>query len=73
MADQIIITIQRPDVGIKYNPESPEAEMLDELASMELGFHALSRHIRHLFQELGMRVPDEVTAVYNSDAAKRGL
>ncbi len=73
MPDQVIIYIERPEVRIQYIPESLEAEVLDQLAAVELGFHALSRHIREIRKGLGMRVPDEVMAVYNSNAGQRGL
>ena len=73
MPEHIEIQIDRPMVGIRYIPESIEAEILDELAACELGFHAMSQHIIDLRKRAGLRVPDEVMAVFNSNAGQRGL
>jgi len=57
MAEQIIINIVRPDVGIEYRPESHEAELADRLAACELTLHALAQHVRKLRGCWVYRVP----------------
>jgi hypothetical protein len=42
MAEQIIIDIVRPEVGVEYCLESQEAQPEDQLAACELALHALA-------------------------------
>lgn len=67
MAEQIVLNIERPAVGISYAPASAEAEAGDELAAAELGLHALARHAVALRSRLGLRVPTILVAVVEAE------
>jgi hypothetical protein len=73
MAEQIIINIARPDVGIEYRPESNEAELADRLAACELALHALAQHVRELRGMLGLSCPDVVENLAVSDTWRHGM
>ena len=70
MAEQVLLNIERPDVGITYTPASLEAEAGDELAAAELGLHALARHAVALRSQLGLRVPAILVAVIEAETFK---
>jgi hypothetical protein len=63
MAERIVINIARPEVGIFYEPESPEAEAADQLAAAELGLHALAQRALQLRSHLGLQLPTALTNI----------
>lgn len=73
MAEQIIINVVRPEVGITYRPESPEAELPDRLAAAELALHALARHVRELSSQLGRACPPVVERLAASDMWRQAM
>ena len=73
MAEQIVINIVRPEVGIEYRAESQEAELADRLAACELGLHALARHVAELCSTLGRPCPKAVADLIASDTWRSGL
>jgi hypothetical protein len=73
MAEQIIVNIVRPDVGIEYRAESKEAELGDRLAASELALHALAQNVRDLRSSLGLPCPDVVEAMIASDTWRHGF
>lgn len=73
MAEQIIINIVRPDVGVEYRAESQEAEIPDRLAAAELALHALAQHVRELCGTMGLPCPPEVSALIDSDLWRHGM
>ena len=73
MSEQILINIVRPEVGIEYRPETPEAGLTDRLAGSELGAHALARQIAELYQALGRPCPPEIEALIRSESWRRGM
>ena len=73
MAEQIIINIVRPEVGVEYRAESQEAELPDRLAAAELALHALARHVRELRSTLGMSCPAVVANLADSETWRHGM
>ena len=73
MSEQILINIVRPQAGVSYRAETPEAEPADELAACQLAFATLAHHMRRLYAEVGVPCHPLVDAVAQSDIAQRGL
>lgn len=73
MAEQIVINIVRPEVGMSYRAETSEAEPADELAAYYLAFPSMAVRILHLSRDLGAPCHALVEAVANSDIARHGL
>jgi hypothetical protein len=73
VAEQIIVNIVRPEVGIAYLAESPEADLPDRLAAAELALHALARYLRKRRSEMGLPCPSEVVAIVDPDSWRRGM
>ena len=73
MAEQIIINIVRPDVGIEYRQESSESELADRLAATNLALHALAQHSRELHAMSGLVCPPVINNVAESDIWRSGM
>ncbi len=67
MAEQVLLNIERPAVGITYTRASPEAEAGDKLAAMEFGLYALTRQVVELRAQLDLRVPAILLAVLEAE------
>lgn len=73
MAEQIIINIVRPEVGVEYVPESQEAQPADQLAACELALHALGRRGQDLCAALHRPCPEVVANLVRSDLWRHGM
>jgi len=73
MAEQIIINVVRPEVGIEYRQESPESELSDRLATSKLALHALAQNVRDLHAMLGLVCPPEIENLAESDIWRSGM
>ncbi len=73
MPEQIIVNIERPEVGIVYHPASHEAAPEDEIAACVLGIHTIARHVHNLSTMRGLQCPPEVELVLATDLWKRGM
>jgi hypothetical protein len=71
--ERVTIIIDKPEVGIHYQPETSEAETGDELAASELGLHALAQHIVALREQLGLRVPSVLRQVIEANTWREFL
>lgn len=73
MAEQILINIVRPEVGVEYRPESLEAQPEDALAAYQLGMHALARQVQMMCRALSQPCPEAVETVVRSDLWRNGM
>jgi len=73
MADQVIVNIARPEVGIAFIAESPEAMLADRLAACQLALHGLARQVQGLHQVLGTSCPNVVEQMVASDSWPYGM
>lgn len=73
MAEQVIVNIVRPEVGIEYRPESQEAQPDDQLAACELALHALAQRVQVLRAALGRPCPEVVVNLISSDLWRQGM
>lgn len=73
MAEQIIVNIVRPEVGIDYRAESPEAELTDRLAASELAVHALAKHVCEMRSTLGLECPALIKNLAESNTWQSGM
>ena len=73
MAEQIVIIIDRPNVGVHYKAATPEAETRDQLAASELALHALAQKVRDLHSTLGLACPPVVLNLASSDLWRLGM
>ena len=73
MAEQIIRNIVRPEVGIGYTAETPEAGLTDRLAAAELSLITLAEHIRQMRATLGLPCPQIVADLAGSRLWQNGM
>lgn len=68
VGNKITINVVPMQVGIGFEPASADAEAMDQLRAMEIGLHALARHIVNLRQEIGLRTPGIYLALLEANA-----
>jgi hypothetical protein len=72
MPEQVICNIVRPQIGVSYVKESPEAEDSDEIAACFLSIWALANRIKECSDKIGKPVPDIITYLAGSEIWRHG-